>query len=1195
MELKNSFSALNQEKTVLEKKMYSTQKEISDLQNERTNALRELNLQVSLVSTLQGQIKSLEELHKNCIDSAAKEKDSLLRKMDKIEEDFRIALRNEQQQHNIDINILNQEKESLRSRLISSVDELFDRHQKQQEELISFHQGEIATLKKHVTTLETEYEEKIINFQSENKKIHSDYRLEISSLEHSIENLKKQNSHCNKLVKDLEEKLENADKDRNALLQSKLKAIQQLEDEIKTQSDDHARRAKELENHIKDLSSEKETALNEVNTVETKLKQLELEKNKLIEEMEEANSSKKEEQSTTVHFESKINLLQNQLKDEISLNEVVNKSFDDCKRRLKLSQEENLELKQQLEEMQVKIKDTETSTARIRTQNAELQETMRNIEKSRQEYKREVTSIKRTVTNLEKTLDLKEQELNKLSMIHSQEGEIQEKLRMEIVELKQKLMQSSATNEAVLKELSSSKKKLSDFEHKLKMQEEQHQSELQDYLSTEHSFSVRRLNLEKSISESSKDLQNLRSSLRFEEGKVLALESKIVKLDGAKRDVENKLYSICLFLRSILNLGSDSGLLSASSNADANASSARRDVSETLGRDSTDQVESSHLLTFLKYNSPAHISVSDLDLELLKSSLRDLMQNFNAMEKERDDLKDTVTKIQRQYEELRSEHSRCTSRIYQLQRDLEDKKNVEQELATKIASIHHHEEVIRTLDREKRRLTEKMGSAEFNSTSVKKEQENLLNQIAELKQNEFKLEEDKRILSAAKELAESKAANYIQAYASLESNMMLLREKLNNKELEAKSLEHIADSSSRKIESLETKIKSLMTTVEQLNDTIEIQTQNERVLKNKIAAETSQNSETALNLAEDLERLQKERQNHLSNLFVLQKSNEQLRTYMDDYKNKSKCLKDEVEALKSKLKHSEIIEQDLLDQMRSLKNVLQRTQQIEKDASEETTRLQEEKLKIDSKLKTLNESLRSNQQLLQEKEELCLKLEKEKSSFKKALDKLEKDKQKISELRAKTLIEKSTLDRDVQRLGVENQSLLEKVQNLQAQLTEAEQRYSQSVKDYVNNKSFESKLEDTRYKNALKHAEQMIESRDRQNRQKVLGLEEQIKVLQNHLEREQERWRQYHQRSRETCSDIQSLHSVLGKSLQNVTDDAQKLLPEAERLNRTTETEVSTSGLFVSTPSKLRKGTSRPHFTSTPKSKKRLDLSSDQP
>ncbi|GIY57056.1 rootletin [Caerostris extrusa] len=230
-------------------------------------------------------------------------------------------------------------------------------------------------------------------------------------------------------------------------------------------------------------------------------------------------------------------------------------------------------------------------------------------------------------------------------MLHKREEEMQEALKNEIVQLKQKVMESNASNEAVSKELSISRMKLLDVEHKFRMQQEQHQSLLQDCLSSEQNFSEHRVNLEKSMAETSRDLQALRSALNFEEGKVLALENKVVKLDGAKREVETKLYSMCLFLRSILGLGSDSGFMSVSSNLHSSSGPSRGASTEKLTEISRSSVrDSPHRLNLSKSSYPAQFSLSDLDIDLLKSSLKDLVHKFNALEKERDDLKDVVCK-----------------------------------------------------------------------------------------------------------------------------------------------------------------------------------------------------------------------------------------------------------------------------------------------------------------------------------------------------------------------------------------------------------------------------------------------------------------------------------------------------------------------------------------------------------------------
>lgn len=55
-------------------------------------------------------MNELQELHRKYVDDVAKEKHSLVMKMQEIEQEFKVSLKKEQQQHNVDIEILTEEK-----------------------------------------------------------------------------------------------------------------------------------------------------------------------------------------------------------------------------------------------------------------------------------------------------------------------------------------------------------------------------------------------------------------------------------------------------------------------------------------------------------------------------------------------------------------------------------------------------------------------------------------------------------------------------------------------------------------------------------------------------------------------------------------------------------------------------------------------------------------------------------------------------------------------------------------------------------------------------------------------------------------------------------------------------------------------------------------------------------------------------
>ncbi|GIY57054.1 rootletin [Caerostris extrusa] len=134
-------------------------------------------------------------------------------------------------------------------------------------------------------------------------------------------------------------------------------------------------------------------------------------------------------------------------------------------------------------------------------------------------------------------------------------------------------------------------------------------------------------------------------------------------------------------------------------------------------------------------------------------------------------------------------------------------------------------------------------------------------------------------------------------------------------------------------------------------------------------------------------------------------------------------------------------------------------------------------------------------------------------------------------------------------MEIENQTLQQRVQNLQVQLTELEERHSQRMKDFLKSQTSESKLEENRLRTALKQSEREMEEKEKAYRRKILGLEK--------------------AGMKKNCW-LKQKDSMLQ-----------------------TETELSTSpGISVLTTSKLQRSGSYTQRTSTPKVKRRLDMSS---
>ncbi|PRD30178.1 UNVERIFIED_CONTAM: hypothetical protein NCL1_27198 [Trichonephila clavipes] len=116
--------------------------------------------------------------------------------------------------------------------MVSAIDELFERHQKQQDELLSQHQEEIASLKKQITTLEREYEEKIHFVKDDSRKVQRDFKQQIITLEHTIENLKTKLCERKELYDILKEKYDRAEREHHTLVEENADILKRLKDEM---------------------------------------------------------------------------------------------------------------------------------------------------------------------------------------------------------------------------------------------------------------------------------------------------------------------------------------------------------------------------------------------------------------------------------------------------------------------------------------------------------------------------------------------------------------------------------------------------------------------------------------------------------------------------------------------------------------------------------------------------------------------------------------------------------------------------------------------------------------------------------------------------------------------------------------------------------------------------------------------------
>lgn len=139
----------------------------------------------------------------------------------------------------------------------------------------------------------------------------------------------------------------------------------------------------------------------------------------------------------------------------------------------------------------------------------------------------------------------------------------------------------------------------------------------------------------------------------------------------------------------------------------------------------------------------------------------------------------------------------------------------------------------------------------------------------------------------------------------------------------------------------------------------------------------------------------------------------------------------------------------------------------------------------------------------------------------------------------------------IRLLEQENERLGRKVRGLEQQLSELEILHSKRVQDLLQERRKEREKENYRQKEAVKQIEMTHLAREKIFKERIHGLEQQVDVVKDQLNKEMRRRQTFIMESSGISNEISELRQNLDQSLQNVnaTTDGRTLDREAGRLN----------------------------------------------
>ncbi|XP_063368164.1 rootletin [Cydia amplana] len=355
-------------------------------------------------------------------------------------------------------------------------------------------------------------------------------------------------------------------------------------------------------------------------------------------------------------------------------------------------------------------------------------------------------------------------------------------------------------------DLAASRQRGAELEEACRARDQELLLRLEDCRSKERRLEELKHNLEVCLADATQQIQELKARLGGSEGRCRALEASLAQCEHGKREAEAKLSSIAHTLRRVCGVQPDGSVHAA---ARRRLASPARRYSPHRGRD----------------HSEDRNEIIDVDPELVKKGVRNLMHEVCQIEREKDDYKTQVSALKKQLKDASEQQGKGDNKLQSITSNLrtvqEEKARLQNLLGQKDAQLTGLNESVQSKTVEISNLRDKITSLEATLSSVTEEKvqnenkgENLRVQLAERVQEVGQLRE-------ALAAAEGRAARLDVRRAQLEGDVQRAAVAARDRDQALKKLQERCEGYARTIASLEDRCTSLKGTVEQLSTSLQ--------------------------------------------------------------------------------------------------------------------------------------------------------------------------------------------------------------------------------------------------------------------------------------------------------------------------------------------------------------------------------------
>lgn len=776
------------------------------------------------------------------------------------------------------------------------------------------------------------------------------------------------------------------------------------------------------------------------------------------------------------------------------------KRVESAKREQARAIEEALQKISNLEEAKHSLENERTRLSTI------LKETENNFTKTTQE----LNSTKSTLHKTQMEFAQKDEGGKELQTKLAAEMELKERAQQELCQIKKQLSDLEANLCATRQELGRARCHNNQEEHRFHAREQELATRMEEARGREKRLEDQKHNLEVCLADATQQMQELKARLGGAEGRIRALDEQLACVELHKRDTEHKLSSVVHTLRRIAGIQVDGSVnLSHRLLSPSRRFSPSRSVGDYDNR-STSQCP----------DAPV-----DVDPDLVRKGVRNLMHQVAQLEREKDDYKSQLGAAKKQLQDAAEQQLRCDTKLGKLQAMLrnlqEEKSNLETDRKMKISALNALEEKLKQRSEECQMLRERLAQTEMQLAATSEENGQNEERLEKSRQQCAKLDNEKRMLQEELAKVEGRASKLDLQRVAMEGDLTRLQMALQEKDCNIRQVSERLDNQTRAMTQLEDRCTSLKSTVDQLKERLQKAAVTETQLQGEIRTlqkELSEQGHCSQANEDKLKLLQKTLQTAENEKRILTERLDSAQTNLNELRRSQQAQLDGNQRLQEQVTDLEVQRSALESQLRIAKWNQENGDKVvtngnggggggsggsreEEELSRQLKSSQREKSELRSKLQTLQDKVKQLE---------CDR--KSKFAGGNAYDRAEKansyygggggggtnggdageyDSNRYDMGGTGGGAYSCGLDHSV--IEQETRDLRLKVRRLETLLAEKESELARCKARMIDSSKCMDGLDADRYRSAQMHAEKLLDAREQSHKQQVLRLENQVR------------------------------------------------------------------------------------------------------